>query len=49
MNGSERLPVIENILKLQGTSVSPGRGKQSPRTINVERMLAGIRNRRLYM
>ena len=49
MNGSQHLPPIDHMLKLQGTSVSPGRGKPSPRTINVERMLAGIRYRRLYM
>lgn len=49
MKSPQHLPVIDHVLKMQGTSVSPGRGKPSPRTINMERMLAGIRYKRLYM
>jgi hypothetical protein len=49
MKSPQHLPVIDHVLKMQGTSVSPGRGKPSPRTINMERMLAGIRCKRLYM
>ena len=46
MNGSPHLP---NMLQLQGQSVSPGRGKPVPKTLNLQRILAGMRTKRLFV
>lgn len=48
ISGEARLPAIANLLHLQGMSISPSRERPSPRTFNLERLIARMKGRRLY-